>query len=315
MPAIGLPYKTGTIVMNGTALSGIQSPQFPLNVQTTDVNADGALAPVASPITKIEPQATFDATDLAMLAGTSSLLDGIPITSSNVIEFYLERLQKNAGIQSGANHDKCTITEGLFYATQLQCQVNGIASLSCIIGATRDHDATGVQTNPITWTSSVALPTLQDVNTYGLGFLFINGNRIDLTLQSVQVNISPNIVPYHAGNSTYGKYYIIQGYTTKTQLTFNDASLVGLLGQYGDITSDTSKLFFQRRQKNSVFEPMGDNKHVSMSLSGSFQFDQLFGGDTTSLNQTTMTINHTSTSAGSAPITFAAGIAMPLTLS
>lgn len=296
IPWTSSAYKIGAIRAGGIVLPGAENSAINTGTNKTMVYADGALGPRTSFISAMDPTIPFGSRNLDLLKMTGTR--GKPVEeigsgeSQGLLEVFMELLKPNSTIYGGAKHMKFEANRGFLSPNSLTCETDDVFTMDFQL-----YVASPEQTWPLVAVTDQTLPNLEDITLYGIGAMFVNGLHVN-SKSSVDLQFNPTVEPHRRDGNIYPECFYLTNFEPKLNVTLADLSyaLAARLGRNGHADREVSGtqgtcLYLRRRRAGGEYYPNTDPVHMKLSFSGDYYFDQLAGGDSQSLSETTLTID------------------------
>lgn len=219
-------WTLACIVINGTQINQVQEQSMPTGFNEIIESSDGMVDPTFSAVMAMAPRLSFKTTAIATLLGVVGIT---PVSISANVVFYYQQTQPNGTRLTGSVHRSATIAAGMVVLRKISAAQGGKAMMEVDV-IPLSSDGT---TDPITFASAIALPTLTGTaEMFTLGPLKINNVMTD-GVQSMDFDLGiREQVMSHAG-----LVYPVRAHAEQRLPSFRwkhaDASLLSTLGLTG----------------------------------------------------------------------------------
>jgi hypothetical protein len=282
-----MPYKATALSIAGTWIGGSLKQSVSPGLDVTTDTVAGSLFPLQANITKADPKLTFTTNNIkkALAAIGAS---GLAI-SATPVELYELLYTDQGSISAGSVHRKLSFASGRIVPRTLSCSHQGNATLDIELLAISDGTVVGgagATTSPITYTESVAAPTLTsadlDDERYTLGPTTIGAVDIgclqDLTIDfglQIETNgCSSN--PFPTQIETRSIAPMISGTTRDT----NKFSAAGIPFTGKAATQANTTIYLRRRKPSTAeFELYASTVHIKINSAGLLMVEEAWSAD------------------------------------
>jgi hypothetical protein len=224
---VGNIYAVG--VGAASSIGQIVSQTIAQGVQHSLFTGSGVIDPRMKGILTKRPLFTFGTQAINTALGLIGI-DGLPVTTSAKVKFYIQQMSQGGLKTAGSAHYLITVNEGIVVPKRLSVSQDGVAVI--------EYDAYAVNaandgTAPVTRTAASALAgTLVHDEGYTAGAITINGTEINL-IQSWELDFGIRVNIISGSGSVYPVFCaIIERNPTLTFRTL-DAGVLAVLTEAG----------------------------------------------------------------------------------
>jgi hypothetical protein len=264
-------YAIHAIKLLGAApITLSQATQRTVNPKPTVIynSGSGQFSPSFAAVAGVEPEVTFDSTEIARILTAVPVLTGLGINTGLTYtgaEIYYEGKQDMGGRVGNLLSLKHVATKSMLVVRSITCEQRGEARSACTL-MTLSSDGVAA---PLTTVDLVTAPNpIYATEKFTLGPVVINGARVNGVI-GVTIDFGLEIVASMEAGETYPKFCTINRLEPKITVRTNDISLITSFPFTGTNLSSGAVVYLRRFQQSGIVYADGSAQHVSFTLPAS----------------------------------------------
>jgi hypothetical protein len=253
-------------LLGASPLTLSQLTQRTVNPKQTVIynSPSGGFSPAFAGVAAVEPEITFDSTELGRILTACPVLTGLAIASGNTYtaaEVYHEAKVDMGGRGGALTGLKQTTSKAMFVVRSITCEHRGEAKLSGTILALSTDGLTASLVN----TDLVTVPAQVVDQKYTLGKVVVNGTQVN-SVMGVTIDFGLEIVASGENGETYPKFATINKLEPQVTIRTTDVSLLSTIPETGTNLTSGAIIYFRKFQASSIVYADASVQHISITL-------------------------------------------------
>lgn len=230
-------------------------------------SGSGSVSPSFAAVAGVDPEVSWDMTDIAIAFGAISPIVGLGVGSGltyTSLEAYYEG-KADLGARVGSSLSlKATSAKAFIVPRSLTVDQGGEAKLSCFM-LLLSADGT---TAPLAYTDAVSVPSAYATQKYTLGTVKLNGSTLD-SIMGFTLDFGIEITASGQSGHTYPSFATVSKRTPKLTVRTSDVTAASTFPATGTAFSAAAVVYLRKFTTSGITYSNASTEHISFTIPNS----------------------------------------------